>query len=837
MRSNLSTMARPRQRRFNFQPEVEALEARDVPVAQPLLFTLDQPMSALTLSGHVTTSATGGTQFPIEQQGAGSLTSTYSGTVNTNFDPNPITGPAQLQFVQSGTAADATVTGNWSPAVGGAAGSAPADYGGSVAISIFANVDVAMRNLLAALSTASFVNLSGGPGSFSFPSNQTLIITGGTADYRATGLVSGQGTTNLADNSATNTAGNGTLADLGNGQYRLTTPIQVTITETVMSGGTTINVVLNINGTTVGNAIRPVVDLNGTGAGFDHAVLVEAGAAAVPIAATDATITRAVPANLTSATITLTNRPNGADEILAVAGALPPGLSAAYDPATGVLQINGAASTADYQNVLRAITYQHIGSPGTVLAGNRELTVVFHDAQNESLVRTSVLSVSDDIQVIDNGDAGFTATPGFFPFTGQGFQDDVHFAGAGAGTEAATWTFSNLTPGLYRVSATWTTDDNRASNAPFEVYNGPAVNLPLTTAFINQETVPDDFSDFGAGWRNLGSGPFLITADTLTVRLSDAADEFVIADAIRIERVGDVPTGGSFRILDNGEPGFGVTAGWTYLDNAQFGSFQGVQGDVHFVASQTDLGGQLETATWNFSGLAPGQYQISTTWFPHPNRATNAPYILRDGGTTLATVRVNQELTPSDFIDAGDGWQILGTFTINSGTLTVELTNDADEFIIADSVRIEQVGFTGRILDNGEPGHGVTPGWTYLDNAQFGSFQGIEGDVHFIAPGAGSEVSTWTFTALPAGQYRVSATWTPHPNRATDAPFTVLDGAAELGTVLLNQEEAPNDLADAGDRWEDLGVFTINSGTLVVQLSDAANEFVIADAIRIERVA
>jgi surface-anchored protein len=293
---------------------------------------------------------------------------------------------------------------------------------------------------------------------------------------------------------------------------------------------------------------------------------------------------------------------------------------------------------------------------------------------------------------------------------------------------------------------------------------------------------------------------------------------------------------GSFRILDNGEPGTGVTAGWTYLDNAQFGSFQGVQGDVHFVASQTDLGGQLETATWTFPDLAPGQYQISTTWFPHPNRATNAPYILWDGSTTLATVPVNQELTPDDFIDAGDGWRILGTFTIDSGTLTVELTNDADEYIIADSVRIERVGFTGRILDNGDSGYDVTPGWTYLDDAQFGSFQGIEGDVHFIGLGTGSEVATWTFSALPPGQYRVSATWTPHANRATDAPFTILDGAAELGTVPVNQEEAPNGLFDAGDRWEDLGVFTINSGTLVVRLSDAANEFVIADAIRIEQL-
>jgi hypothetical protein len=64
----------------------------------------------------------------------------------------------------------------------------------------------------------------------------------------------------------------------------------------------------------------------------------------------------------------------------------------------------------------------------------------------------------------------------------------------------------------------------------------------------------------------------------------------------------------------------------------------------------------------------------------------------------------------------------------------------------------------------------------------------------------------------------------------------VLDGSTPLGTVRVNQELAPNDFSDAGTTWEDLGVFTICGNTLVVRLSDNANEYVIADAIRIERV-
>jgi hypothetical protein len=77
----------------------------------------------------------------------------------------------------------------------------------------------------------------------------------------------------------------------------------------------------------------------------------------------------------------------------------------------------------------------------------------------------------------------------------------------------------------------------------------------------------------------------------------------------------------------------------------------------------------------------------------------------------------------------------------------------------------------------------------------------------------------------------------PGANRATNAPYTVLDGTTVLATAPLNQEQTPNDFTADGAAWEDLGQFTVTSGTLKVRLSDAANEFVIADAVRIAPVA
>ena len=61
----------------------------------------------------------------------------------------------------------------------------------------------------------------------------------------------------------------------------------------------------------------------------------------------------------------------------------------------------------------------------------------------------------------------------------------------------------------------------------------------LTSKTLNQELSPDDFTADGSTWESLGD--FIVTGDTLTVRLTDAANEFVIADAVRVERIEPAP--------------------------------------------------------------------------------------------------------------------------------------------------------------------------------------------------------------------------------------------------------------------------------------------------------
>ena len=116
--------------------------------------------------------------------------------------------------------------------------------------------------------------------------------------------------------------------------------------------------------------------------------------------------------------------------------------------------------------------------------------------------------------------------------------------------------------------------------------------------------------------------------------------------------------------------------------------------------------------------------------------------------------------------------------------------------------------------------------------------QGFGNDVQYAAVGNGSAVARWSFDNLTAGQYRVSATWSAHSNRATNAPFVIRDAAGnQLGIASVNQEASPSDFVDANIGWRDLGAaINFNGGSLIVELSNAADEFVIADAIRIERI-
>ena len=650
---------------------------------------------------------------------------------------------------------------------------------------------------------------------------------------------------------------------------------------------------------------------------------------------------------------------------------------------------------------------------------------------------SGTVAIPPPVEILDNGDADFSTIGEWTAWGNQGYQSDVHESLAGDGTDVATWTFDRLLPGEYWVAATWTDYSNRASNAPFTIRDDTTT---LATVQVDQQIPPADFSEDGVQWELLG-GTYTSSTGTLLVELNDDADGRLNADAIRIERLPDSPEilvsvdggsipdeagvvdfgssvvgapvtklftvrnlgtqvltlsapssipagfslsssfsdtelakgesatfqlqldastvgrfGGEFsfgnndadenpfsfqleakvvQIIDDGDPAFTTTGEWTSW------SGQGYQDDIHESLS----GSGEDVASWTFAGLPAGWYQLAATWSTYTNRASDAPFSIV--GDDATTVRLNQQVLPDDFSSGGVTWEYLGGIhSTTNGTIVVQLADDADGRLNADAVRIEPIlqqpelqvdvngqevvdgsgifdygitpagqpltqdftvtnlgglplvlnaqisvpagftlvngfgtttlqtgestdfsirldsvtngsyegevsfnsndddedpfGFTisgivassppVEVIDNGDPRFTATGEWTQW----FG--QGYSNDVHESLPGTGDDIARWTFSNLQPGTYQVAATWTAYSNRATNAPFIILDGIGELETVTVDQQIAPVGFSEGGAIWQFLGQPHQVTDTLTIELKDHADGRLNADAIRIERL-
>ena len=139
-------------------------------------------------------------------------------------------------------------------------------------------------------------------------------------------------------------------------------------------------------------------------------------------------------------------------------------------------------------------------------------------------------------------------------------------------------------------------------------------------------------------------------------------------------------------IIDDGDQGFNQS-GFTSQSNSQVaGAFDG---DNH------NLRGNDGIATWTFTGLAEGEYQIAATWahkYDNKYNATDAPFTIRDGsGALLAQANIDQTNTPDDFIRSDTAWENLATVNVTEGSLVVSLgpSTNPNLYLVADAIRID----------------------------------------------------------------------------------------------------------------------------------------------------
>lgn len=104
-------------------------------------------------------------------------------------------------------------------------------------------------------------------------------------------------------------------------------------------------------------------------------------------------------------------------------------------------------------------------------------------------------------------------------------------------------------------------------------------------------------------------------------------------------------------------------------------------------------GGFGDAATWTFSGLRPGEYDVYVTYPIHRAHASDTPFTILDGTRALQTIEVNQQSRPSGLVYGGSSWDNLGRFRITGDTLIVRITDNVSsrKYVAADAVHIVPV--------------------------------------------------------------------------------------------------------------------------------------------------
>jgi hypothetical protein len=215
--------------------------------------------------------------------------------------------------------------------------------------------------------------------------------------------------------------------------------------------------------------------------------------------------------------------------------------------------------------------------------------------ENSQLVEQFEPRLMMTASILDDGDAGYTTVGGSWTgSSGSGYQSDYQSQGAGSGTHKAVYSFTSLTPGQYRVSANWNAASGNASNTPYTI-TSPSDGKTFATVRVNQENAPDDFTESGTAWEDLGALVEL-TGTSLTVTISDDANETVIADGVRIERIGDLTSG-----LSPSSPSLTMGSGYTN-DTTPTVKGTGLTGStVGIYEGETSLGTGVVDGSGNYS--------------------------------------------------------------------------------------------------------------------------------------------------------------------------------------------------------------------------------------------
>jgi uncharacterized repeat protein (TIGR02543 family) len=195
------------------------------------------------------------------------------------------------------------------------------------------------------------------------------------------------------------------------------------------------------------------------------------------------------------------------------------GISATYDSATGVLSLSGVASLADYQTVLRSLTYQ-AGADPTLNTGDsseRTISIVVSDGDNSSATSSLVVTVEKaDLYTVSFVDWDNTVL-------------STQQVGAGSAAVAPTsptrtgYTFTGWSVPFDNISSALTVQAQYSLNSYTLTFDsaGGSVIAPITVNFDAAITAPANPTREGysfAGWNPALPGTMPAANTTVTAQ-------------------------------------------------------------------------------------------------------------------------------------------------------------------------------------------------------------------------------------------------------------------------------------------------------------------------------
>lgn len=310
----------------------------------------------------------------------------------------------------------------------------------------------------------------------------------------------------------------------------------------------------------------------------------------------------------------------------------------------------------------------------------------------------SVTTEGGALQTVDNGGSGFTAVGWTSQSTPLGFDSDIAVSPTSPGS--AQWTFTDLTPGLYRVFATWPFDAHNASfnsglstAAPYRIFDDATLRA---TVAVDQEKAPSGGPHVGGVVFQQLAGTVNVTSGTLKVQLSNRVSPEqdgagVVADAVRIERLA-----GTLR------PGFHTPFGFTpealHLGSATLGRgstfqvFFKTNDVVNILAADLTVDG-LFTSTGSLLEIV-ADTTFNESHFTAPNPGT-AYRIISTGSFTGSFSNVPRSGDPIDLLANGQRHRFTMNYQGGDG-------NDVDLVYQSTATQVRDLALSPGVINEGD---------------------------------------------------------------------------------------------------------------------------------------